>query len=127
VLIIVGVNLANLMLARAHARRDEMAVRLAIGAGRGRLLQQLITESVVLSTCGATVGVLLAYWGKDAFLAWMLRVNPSFVITPSVDVRVLLYTVALAIVAGIAIGLAPALRATHVDPNPALKDHWSPA
>jgi predicted permease len=112
ILLIVCVNLVNLQLARAETRHGEMAVRLAIGAKRLRLVRQLITESLLLAGLGATLGLVVAWLGKDVLLAWLTRVNPSFVIEPAVDVTVLLFSGAVAMLVGIAIGLAPAVRAT---------------
>jgi len=122
ILIVVCVNVAGLLLARAESRRAEMAVRLSIGAGRARLLRQLVTESLVLTACGATVGVLLAHWGKDAFLGLITRAMPSFVAEPQLDVRVMAVTITVAAVVGLLVGIVPGLRATRVDPHPSLKD-----
>jgi predicted permease len=122
VLLIVCVNLTNLLLARAEARQKEMAVRLAIGARRGRLVRQLLTESLLMTFSGAAFGALVAYWGKDVLLLWIARVNPAFVIEPQVDLRAFGFTAAVAIAAGLFVGLAPALRATRVDPHPTARE-----
>lgn len=122
VLVIVCVNLASLLLARAESRRPEMAVRLAIGARRGRLLRQLLTESILLTTGGAALGVCLAYWGKDVILAWINKFDPSFLVEPQLDARVLMLTIVVSLVLGAAVGLAPGLRATRVDPQPSIKE-----
>jgi len=122
ILLVVCVNVAGLLLARAESRRSEMAVRLAIGAGRARLIRQLVTESFVLTGCGATVGVLLAHWGKDAFLGLITRALPTFVAEPRLDLRVMAVTIGVAALVGLAIGIVPGLRATRVDPHPSLKD-----
>jgi predicted permease len=117
VLLIACANLANLLLARADARRREVAVRLALGAGRVRLLRQFITESVLLSVFGATLGVVLAQWGSRGlihFLDLYLDLSP--------DLRVLGFTAALAVVTSLLFGMAPALQATRCGPNDALKD-----
>jgi hypothetical protein len=93
ILLVVCVNLTNLLLARAESRRKEMAARLALGAGRGRLIRQLLTESVSLTVCGAALGGLVAYWGKDVLLGWVARVSPGFVLEPHLDLRVLAFHV----------------------------------
>ena len=120
-LIIVSANLASLLLARGEARRTEMAVRRAIGAGRGRLVRQLLTEAVFVTACGALGGLLLARWTKDLILAWLNRTDPSFLIEPSLDLRVLAVSVGIALVVALLVGLIPAWRATRVDPNESLK------
>jgi predicted permease len=120
-LIIVSANLASLLFARGEARRTEMAVRRAIGAGRGRLVRQLLTEAVFMTACGALGGIVLARWTKDLMLAWLNRTDPSFVIEPSLDPRVLALSGGIAVVVAMVVGLIPAWRATRVDPNESLK------
>jgi predicted permease len=122
VLLIVCVNLANLLLARATVRRKEIGVRFALGGSRARLIRQLLTENVALTVFGALGGILFAYWGKDLSLAWIHRVTPSFAVQPRIDLRVLGFTAAVTILTGILVGLAPALRATRMDLNSAVKD-----
>ena len=101
-------NVANLLLARAAARRREMAIRTSLGAGRLAIVRQLVVESVLLSTAGGVLGVALARWSLDALIAFappdLLRVQ-----TLSVDIRVLLYTLGLSMLTGLVVGIVPAL------------------
>ena len=120
VLIIACANVANLMLARAEARRREIAVCLAIGAGRMRVVRQALAESVVLAAIGGLAGLLFARWASAA-LAAMATVPLSLSIDTSPDVRVLAFTLVVSVVTAFVFGLAPALRAGRVDPLPALK------
>jgi putative ABC transport system permease protein len=109
VLMIACTNVANLLLARSEARQREIALRIALGAGRGRVLHQLTTESFVLALVGATTGLLLARWGVNALMAASPVTFPSF-IHPGLDPRVAIFTVAITCFAGLALGIAPAIH-----------------
>jgi predicted permease len=121
VLLIACVNIANLLLARAATRRKEIAVRLAVGAGRFRLIRQLLTESVLLATLGGVAGLLFAHWCSRALLAYLPRENRAALDLP-LDARVLGFTLAVSILTGLLFGLAPAWQATKLDLTASLKD-----
>jgi predicted permease len=114
VLLVAGVNVAGLLLARAETRREEIAVRLAIGAGRGRLLRQLVTEGLVLAACAAVAGVLLAFWGREVFVALLARADAGFAVEPGFDTRVLAVTATVTLAVGALIGLASGIRAVRL-------------
>ena len=121
VLLAACANVANLMLARATAREREFAVRLAIGAGRGRLVRQTLAEAMVLVGAGSVLGIGLALQAQRALAACFAAGNRQIVLDLSLNARVLLYTVAIGIVTGVAFALAPALRAAGADPAAGLQ------
>ena len=121
VLLIACANVANLLLARSVSRARELSIRAAIGAGRKRLVRQLLTESVLLAVIGAIVGVLLASWLLRLFLV-LAPANFGGVQSIRIDMQVLLTTLAIAVTTGILFGLAPARHGFRVDPNDSLRD-----
>ena len=122
VLVVTCTNLAGLMLARATDRRREIAIRLAMGANRARLIRQLLTESVLLSLVGGVGGVLLALWMIGAVLAFKPPIDFPLSIDVHIDWRVLLFSLAVSLLAGTIFGLAPALQATRPGLSQALRE-----
>ena len=123
VLLIACANVANLLLARASARQKEVAVRLAMGASRARLVRQLLTESLVLAVAGGALGMLFALWIKNGLLVVTEWGGPEMTaLEPALDLRVFGFTLGLSVLTGLVFGIVPALRATRFDLTPTLKD-----
>jgi macrolide transport system ATP-binding/permease protein len=121
ILAIACANIANLLLARAAARKREMGVRLSIGAGRSRIIRQLLTESIVLASLGGAVGVAIAVWGMRFITLLLANGNENFTLRAELNWHVLSVAAGLSILAGLLFGLAPALQSTRIDLAPALK------
>jgi macrolide transport system ATP-binding/permease protein len=126
VLLIACANVANLLLARASGRRKEIAIRLSVGASRGRLIRQLMAESMLIAALGGALGSLLAFWSFAGIVrfavAHLPHAFPVLSVNVGPDLRVLGYALALSLLTGIVFGLAPALQASRPDVNAALKD-----
>lgn len=121
VMLIVCANLSNLLLARGATRKKEIAIRTAMGAGRGRLIGQMLTESLVLSCCGAALGLLLAFVGTRA-LAQLTSVSIPLLSEVRIDARVLGFTLVAALLTGLLFGLVPALQVQDLKLHDTLKD-----
>jgi macrolide transport system ATP-binding/permease protein len=130
VLLIACANVANLMLARATARQREMAIRRSVGAGRWRLIRQLLTESLMLALMGGVAGSVLAFWSFEALSNFVIshlpHGTPQIALNLTPDLRVLGYALLLTVITGVASGLAPALHASRADVNTSLKEGDGP-
>jgi predicted permease len=122
VLLIACANLANLLLARASARAREISMRIAIGASRGRVVRQLLTESLVLAAAGGLVAVAVAWWGSQAVFAMVAQNDAAMRLDLTPDARLFVFTGLVAAATALIFGVVPALRATRVDLTTALKD-----
>jgi predicted permease len=121
VLLIACLNVANLLVARGAARHREIALRLALGAGRRRIIGLLLLESLIVAAAGAVLGLLIASWGSSLLLAFYTTPDSPLAIDPSPDARVIAFTTAVAALTAIVAGLVPAVRSTRLDLAPTLK------
>jgi predicted permease len=121
VLLVACANVANMMLARSVVRRREIGIRLALGAGRMRVVRQLLTESVMLSLMGGALGLLLSFWMTDAMTSFFPVIAYQIVLDVAPDTRALIFTITISFLTGVVFGLAPAFEATKTDLVPVLK------
>ncbi len=122
VLLIACANVASLLIARAASRQKEIAIRLAIGAGRFRIVRQLLVESLLLSLAGGVLGLILAVWTDDALLAFQPPNMMAFKVSTTPDLRILMFATVVSLLTGLIFGLVPALQSTKPDVAPTLKD-----
>ena len=122
VLLIACANVASLLIARATARQREIAIRLAMGAGRGRIVSQLLVESLLLSITGGALGLALAVWIDRLLIAFLPQSTSGLKLSAAPDLRILLFTFGVAVLTGVFFGLAPALQCTQPNVAPTLKD-----
>ncbi len=122
VLLLACMNLSGLLMARAVARQREVSIRLAIGAGRGRLMRQFLAESLLLAGTGGSMGLLLAQWFGRTLVTLLANGGPRLLLPVSPDWRVLAFTASISLLACVLVGLAPGFRAIRVSINPSLKD-----
>jgi predicted permease len=122
VLLIACANVASLLIARAASRQKEIAIRLAIGAGRFRIIRQLLVESLLLSVAGGLLGLVLANWTDGALLAFLPPDTMTLKLSTTPDLRILLFAMAVSLLTGLIFGLVPALQSTKPDVAPVLKD-----
>ncbi len=122
ILAIACMNLANMLLARGASRRKELAIRLAVGASRFRLIRQMMTEGMLLSLMGGALGLLFAYWGAHLGAQMKLPVDVPLEFDFSLNWTAIVFSFALAVICGVGFSLAPALAATRADVGPALKE-----
>jgi putative ABC transport system permease protein len=123
VLLIACANVANLLLARGAARQREIAIRIALGSGRARIMRQLLTESIVLSLTGAALGILFAQWGARLLVGFLSLGDNKVFLDLSIDLRVLAFTAGVSIFTALLFGFAPAWKGTAVNPQSAMKSN----